>query len=121
MAVDRVQKTITKGQALVIDLDLRSYFDNVRHHILLEKVAKRVRDPRVLRLLKLILEANGKKGVPQGGVISPLLSNIYLNDVDRMLEKAKGWPTRRSSPRSGPPSRRRRERNGVRSCLATSP
>ena len=73
----------------VIDVDLSSYFDNIRHHLLLEKVARRVNDGDVLALLKKILKANGKKGVPQGGVISPLLSNVYLNEVDRMLERAK--------------------------------
>lgn len=61
----------------------------MRHDILLEKVAKRVNDDRVMWLLRLILKASGRRGVPQGGVISPLLSNIYLNEVDRMLEKAK--------------------------------
>jgi RNA-directed DNA polymerase len=73
----------------VIDLDLRAYFDTVRHHLLLEKVARRINDDEVMRLLKLMLTASGKQGVPQGGVISPLLSNIYLTEVDRMLERAK--------------------------------
>lgn len=88
-AVERVAEAVVKEKTRVIDLDLRSYFDTVRHHILLGKVAKRVSDSRVLRLLKQILKAGGKMGVPQGGVISPLLSNLYLNEVDRMLERAK--------------------------------
>jgi RNA-directed DNA polymerase len=87
-AVSRVAEAIVTEKTKIIDLDLRAYFDNVQHHLLLEKVAKRVQDDAVMRLLKMILKATGKKGVPQGGVVSPLLSNLYLNEVDRMLEKA---------------------------------
>src|SRR5207302_5658992 len=87
-AVNRVARAIVEEKTKIIDLDLRAYFDNVQHYLLLEKVAKRVRDDQVMRLLKMILKASGKKGVPQGGVISPVLSNLYLNEVDKMLEKA---------------------------------
>ena len=78
-----------ENKTRIIDVDLRAYFDTVRHDLLLKKVAERVNDDDVLRLLKLILKASGKRGVPQGGVISPLLANLYLNEVDKMLEKAK--------------------------------
>jgi RNA-directed DNA polymerase len=88
-AVDRVAKAIVQQKTRVIDVDLRSYFDNVRHDRLLAKVAQRVDDADVMRLLKLMLKANGRCGVPQGGVISPLLSNLYLTQVDGMLERAK--------------------------------
>jgi RNA-directed DNA polymerase len=88
-AVQRVRQAIMRGMTRVIDLDLRSYFDNVRHHLLLEKIAKRVSDDAVLALVRMILRTSGKRGVPQGGVLSPLLSNIYLNEVDRMLERAR--------------------------------
>src|SRR5678815_828164 len=87
-AVNRVAQAIVEEKTRIIDLDLTAYFDNVQHSLLLEKVARRVRDDAVMHLLKMILQATGKKGVPQGGVISPLLSNLYLNEVDRMLEKA---------------------------------
>src|ERR1700756_478628 len=87
-AVARVARAIVEEKTRIIDLDLAAYFDNVQHSLLLEKVARRVRDDAVMHLLKMMLKATGKKGVPQGGVISPLLSNLYLNEVDRMLEKA---------------------------------
>jgi len=88
-AVHRVAGAIVHNKTRVIDVDLKAYFDTVRHDILLDKVAKRVDDDRVLRLLSLILKASGKRGVPQGGVISPLMANVYLNEVDKMLERAK--------------------------------
>jgi len=88
-AVHRVADAVVHNKTRVIDVDLKAYFDTVRHDILLGKVAKRVNDDRVMWLLRLILKVSGKRGVPQGGVISPLLSNIYLNEVDKMLEKAK--------------------------------
>jgi RNA-directed DNA polymerase len=88
-AVQRVSEAIIQGKTYVIDLDLKSYFDTVRHHIVLAKVARRVRDDAVMWLLRVILKASGRLGVPQGGVISPVLSNLYLTEVDRMLEQAK--------------------------------
>ncbi len=87
-AINRVAQAIVQGLTQVIDLDLRAYFDNVQHSLLLEKVARRVQDASVMRLLGMILKSTGRKGVPQGGVISPMLSNLYLTEVDRMLEKA---------------------------------
>src|SRR5678816_3573054 len=88
-AVNRVAQAIVEEKTRIIDIDLRAYFDNVQHSLLLEKVARRVQDAAVMGLLKMILKATGEKGVPQGGVISPVLSNLYLTEVDRMLEKAK--------------------------------
>jgi RNA-directed DNA polymerase len=88
-AVDRVAKAIVQQKTRVIDIDLSSYFDNIRHDRLLAKVAERVDDADVMHLLKMMLKATGRRGVPQGGVISPLLSNVYLNEVDKMLERAK--------------------------------
>jgi RNA-directed DNA polymerase len=88
-AIQRVRQAILEGKTHVIDFDLRSYFDTVKHHIVLEKMARRIDDDAVLRLLKLLLDVSGKQGVPQGGVISPLISNVYLNEVDKMLERAK--------------------------------
>ncbi|WIW50158.2 group II intron reverse transcriptase/maturase (plasmid) [Bradyrhizobium sp. 62B] len=88
-AIKRVAKAIAERKTRVLDLDLRAYFDNVRHDRILEKVALRVDDGDVMHLLRLMLKASGKKGVPQGGVISPLLSNLYLNEVDKMLERAR--------------------------------
>jgi RNA-directed DNA polymerase len=88
-AIKRVAEAIVQRKTRILDIDLRAYFDNVRHDRLLEKVARRVDDADIMHLLKMMLKASGKKGVPQGGVISPLLSNLYLNEVDKMLERAR--------------------------------
>jgi len=81
-AVAEVRRSILRRMNMVIDVDLSKYFDTIRHDILLGKIAKRVQDPQVMRLVKLILKTGGKIGVPQGGPFSPLAANIYLNEVD---------------------------------------
>jgi RNA-directed DNA polymerase len=86
-ALDRVVHGLVQGLSRVLDVDLKSYFDNVRHHLLLRKLAHRVQDAEILHLVKQILKANGAKGVPQGGVLSPLLANLYLNELDQAMEE----------------------------------
>ena len=88
-AVERVADAIVRSKTRVLDIDLKASFDNMRHDVLLAKVAKRINDPDVLHVLKWILRTTGKQGVAQGEVIAPLLSNLYLPEVDRMLERAK--------------------------------
>ncbi len=97
-AVAHVAEAILLRHTRVIDLDLHAYFDHVQHHILLAQVAKRVSDPAILHLLKLVLQATGRQGLPQGGPLSPLLSNIYLTPVDEMLEKARQTTRRGTVP-----------------------
>src|SRR5437879_6005114 len=75
-AVARVAQGIVEEKTRIIDLDLSAYFDNVQHALLLEKVARRVRDDAVMHLLKMILKAAGTKGVPQGGVMTPLTQKV---------------------------------------------
>jgi RNA-directed DNA polymerase len=86
-ALDRVVHGLVQGLTRVIDVDLKSYFDNIRHHIVFSKLSKRVEDPQLLHLVRQILKANGSRGVAQGGVLSPLLANVYLNELDEAMEK----------------------------------
>src|SRR5215212_316420 len=67
-AIARVAQAIVEEKTSIIDLDLKAYFDNVQHYLVLEKVAIRIQDDAVMHLLRMILKATGKKGVPQGGV-----------------------------------------------------
>ena len=95
-AVTEAQKYIAEGSRWVVDIDLEKFFDRVNHDILMGRVAKRVCDKRVLKLIRAFLNAgvmaNGlvsptDEGTPQGGPLSPLLSNLVLDDLDRELEK----------------------------------
>jgi len=88
-AITRVSKAIITRKTRILDLDISKFFDTVRHDILLNKIAERVQDKCVLRLVRLILKATSNRGLVQGGPFSPLASNIYLNSIDQMLEKAK--------------------------------
>lgn len=96
-AVRAGQKLVTEGKRWVVDIDLRSFFDRVNHDRLMQQVAQRVRDKRLLRLIGDYLRAplqtpDGKRekrtqGTPQGGPLSPLLANIYLDPLDKELEQ----------------------------------
>jgi RNA-directed DNA polymerase len=81
-ALAAVRRSVLRRMSTVIDVDLSRYFDTIRHSVLLDKIAKRIQDPRVLHLVKQIIKVGGKIGVPQGGPFSPLAANIYLNEVD---------------------------------------
>ena len=95
-AVQQAQRNINEGYQHVIDIDLKSFFDQVDHAILLELIHRKVKCRLTMKLLRKFLRApmqiNGtlhkrRKGVPQGSSLSPLLSNILLNELDRELEK----------------------------------
>lgn len=95
-AVKAAQRYISEGKRFVVDLDLSQFFDRVNHDILMGLVSTKVRDPRVLLLIRRYLEAGMMEGgliqprlegTPQGGPLSPLLSNILLTELDRELEK----------------------------------
>ena len=95
-AVAKAQQYIADGYAWVVDLDLEKFFDRVNHDKLMGRVATRVEDPRLLKLIRAFLNAgvmeNGLvgpsvEGTPQGGPLSPLLSNLVLDDLDRELER----------------------------------
>lgn len=82
LAIAEVRRSILRRMCRVIDVDLSQYFDTIRHHILLNKIAKRIQDPDVMCLIKQIIKVNGRIGVAQGRLFSPLAANIYLNEVD---------------------------------------
>lgn len=82
LALAEVRRSVLRRMTTIIDVDLSRYFDTIRHSVLLEKIAKRVQDPKVMCLIKQILKVDGKIGVQQGGPFSPLASNIYLNELD---------------------------------------
>ncbi len=108
-AMDEISKQLRTGKTQIIDADISKYFDTIQHSKLLQLVAKRIVDKHILKLIKMWLNApiveenadgksrntSSKIGTPQGGVISPLLANIYLNVLD------KAWNTKEIEKRFG--------------------
>jgi RNA-directed DNA polymerase len=99
-AARQVQRTIRRGYRYVVDMDLSKFFDRCQHDVLMSRVARKVRDPRLLTLIGRYLRAGvmvegvlhaSEEGTPQGGPASPFLANILLDDLDKELER-RGLP-----------------------------
>ena len=96
MALRQAREYLRDGYKYVVDMDLEKFFDRVNHDILMERLSRDISDKRLLRIIRRYLEAgllqNGifeerRLGMPQGGNLSPLLSNILLDELDKELEK----------------------------------
>jgi RNA-directed DNA polymerase len=95
-ALRRVNELLQQGNLWVVDADLKSYFDTIDHHKLMQRVEEKVADGRLLRLIRMYLEQGimedmnlwiPEQGTPQGAIISPLLANIFLNPLDHMMAR----------------------------------
>jgi len=95
-AVEAARQYVAQGRRWVVDIDLEKFFDRVNHDILMDRVERKVKDERITKLIRRYLQAgnmeNGlttvsEEGTPQGGPLSPLLSNILLDDLDKELER----------------------------------
>ena len=97
MALEQARKYVAQeGREIVVDLDLEKFFDRVNHDILMSRIARRIGDKRLLRIIRRYLQADRMQdgvcvardeGTPQGGPLSPLLANLLLDDLDQELER----------------------------------